>query len=46
MANPAFSAPDLTPEQIQKAREGKPWPVNRDINFNVGDEPEQQEKDR
>ncbi len=41
MANPGFSAPDLTPEQIQKAREGKQsWPVNRNINFDVESETE------
>ena len=45
MANPGFSAPDLTPSQIEKARSGKPpWPKNRDINFNVEYDPEKEEK--
>lgn len=45
MANPGFSAPDLTKEQIEHARQGKPpWPRNRDINFNVESDPENEEK--
>lgn len=34
--DPRFSAPDIDPEKQRRARdEAKPWPRNRDINFDV-----------
>lgn len=36
MADPRFSAPDIDPEKQRRAQEDyRPWPRNRDINFDI-----------
>lgn len=41
MADPRYSAPDIDPEKQRRAREEyRPWPRNRDINFDIESPPE------
>jgi hypothetical protein len=46
MTDPRFSAPELRPDQVERARAGKKWPRNRDIDLNADEKTSQSQENR